>query len=65
MISIRAELAWSDTATALGFVAQGNCPVLKLCAMLIAAGCDPSARLEAWRGSTLALRVRAIGEAAD
>ena len=58
---IRAELAWSGTATALGIVAQGNSPVLKLCGMLIVAGCDPATPLEAWRDSTLCLRIRAIG----
>ena len=61
---VRCELAWSDIATALGFVARSNTPILKLCRMLIASGCDPATSLEAWRGGTLCLRVRSIGEAA-
>lgn len=61
---VRAELAWSDHATALGLVARSNTPILKLCRMLLEAGYDSSAALEAWRGGTLCLRVRTIGEAA-
>ena len=62
--AIRAELAWSDTATALGIVARSNSPVITLCRMLLEAGCDPATPLEAWRASTLSLRIRSIGEAA-
>ena len=60
---IRAELAESDTATALGTVAKGSSPVIKLCRLLIEAGYDPLTPLEAWRGGTLCLHVRSIGEA--
>jgi len=38
--------------------------VCQLCRNLIEAGYDPSTPLEAWRGQTLALRVRSIGEGA-
>ena len=62
---IRAELAWSDTATALGTVACEASPVLALCRMLVAAGVDPATPMEAWRGETLCLSVRSIGEAAE
>jgi hypothetical protein len=62
--TIRAELAWSDTATALGLIVQGSSPVLTLCRKLIARGHDPATPLEAWRGGTLCLRIRSISEAA-
>jgi hypothetical protein len=62
--AIRAELAWSDHATALGLLAYGSSPVLTLCRMLLEAGYDSATPLEAWRGGTLCLRVRAIGAAA-
>jgi hypothetical protein len=64
LLPIRAELAWSDHATALGIVARSSGPVLTLCRMLLEAGHDPATRLEAWRGGTLCLVVRRIGEAA-
>jgi hypothetical protein len=61
---IHVELAWSDHATALGTVVKGGAPVLQLCRLLIEAGHDPATPLEAWRGGTLCLRIRAIGDAA-
>jgi hypothetical protein len=61
---IRAELSWSDHATACGIVARGSSPVLKLCRMLVEAGYDPRTLLEGYRGATLCLKVRSIGEAA-
>jgi hypothetical protein len=61
---IRAELAWSDTATALGIVARSSSPVLALCRKLLEAGHGPTTPLEAWRGGVLCLRVRSIGAAA-
>ncbi len=62
---IRAELSGSDTATAFGVTARAPAPVLALCRRLVAAGHDPEARLEAYRGDVMCLRVRAIGEAAE
>jgi hypothetical protein len=62
--TIRAELAESNQATALGVSVQSSVPVLDLCRKLVAAGYDPASPLEAWRGSTPALRIRSIGEAA-
>ena len=62
---IHVELIGCDTARAVGIVAEGGSPVLKLCRKLIAAGFDPDHPLEAWRGSTLALTVHCIGEAAE
>jgi len=61
--AIHAELAWSDHATACGIVARGSSPVLKLCRMLVEAGYDPRTLLECYRGATLCLKVRSIGEA--
>jgi hypothetical protein len=61
---IRAELVSDDQATACGAVARSPSPVLKLCRLLLAAGHDPAAPLEAWRKDTLCLRIRSIGEAA-
>jgi hypothetical protein len=63
--AIRAELIGSDTCTALGLTCNSSSPVLALCRALIAAGHDPTTRLEAYRGETLCLRVRSIGEAAN
>lgn len=61
---IRAELIGSDTATALGHSVTAYAPVLELCRALVAAGHDPVAPMQAYRGPTLCLIVRAIGEAA-
>ena len=55
---IRAELIGSDRCSALGTTARGATPVLGLCRLLVEAGLDPITPLEAWRGSTLCLRVR-------
>jgi hypothetical protein len=61
---IRAELSGSNTCTALGITAQSAAPVLALCRQLIRAGHDPATPLEAYRGDTLALRIKSIGQAA-
>jgi hypothetical protein len=63
--TIRAELAWSDTATALGIVAHNSSPLIALCRKLVEAGHDPATPLEAWRASTFCVRVRSIGETAE
>lgn len=62
--AIRAELTGSDTCTANDVTACGHAPVLILCRELIAAGCDPDRAMEVYRGATLALHVRSIGQAA-
>jgi len=62
--AIHAALSGDNTAIALGVTGKGSAPILDLCRRLIAAGHDPTAPLEAYRGATLALRVRSIGEAA-
>jgi hypothetical protein len=62
---IRATLVGSKRCEAEGIVACGYVPVLELCRELIAAGFNPASPLEAWRGQTLCLRVRSIGDAAQ
>jgi hypothetical protein len=61
---LRGELAGSHRCTANGFTANGPTPVLALCRELLAAGHDPTTPLEIYRGATLALRIRSMGEAA-
>jgi hypothetical protein len=62
---LRAELVGSEVCTAEGLTAVGAAPVLTMCRKLVEAGFDPESGLDAWRGDTLALRVRRIGEAAE
>ena len=62
--AIRAELAGSDSCSALGITISSSSPVLALCRKLVQAGFDPSTPLEVRRGETLSLRVRSIGEGA-
>ena len=61
---IRATLIGSNRCEAEGLSARGYAPVLDLCRVLVAAGYNPACPLEAWRGETLCLRVRSIGEGA-
>jgi len=61
---IRSDLIGSNRASAAGLVATGHAPVTKLCRRLIEAGHDPALPLEVYRGTTLCLRVRSIGEGA-
>ncbi len=61
---LRAELVGSNRCTAAGITASGQAAVLALCRQLIAAGFDPTMPLRCYRGDTLALRVRGIGEGA-
>jgi hypothetical protein len=65
MIAIRADLIGSTQASAAGIVVTGHGPVFRLCRALVRAGHDPETPLEAYRGATLCLRVRSIGEAAQ
>jgi hypothetical protein len=62
---IRATLSGDDIATAFDISAQSSGPVLALCRQLVAAGHDPAMPLHAYRGDTLALIIRSIGEAAN
>jgi hypothetical protein len=62
---IGATLSGDDIATALGLTVQSSSPILQLCRQLVAAGHDPATPLHAYRGDTLALVVRSIGQAAN
>ena len=62
--AIRAELTSSDTCAALGVTAVSATPILDLARKLIEAGYDPNRPLHAYRGDTLAVIVRSIGQAA-
>jgi len=62
--AIRAVLSGSDCCSALGIVARSTSPVFLLCHRLLDAGHDPNRSLRAYRGDTLALIVRSIGEGA-
>jgi hypothetical protein len=61
---IRAALIGSDSCAANGITARGHSPVFSLCRQLLAAGMDPDQVLEIYRGATLVLRVRSVGEGA-
>jgi len=63
--AIRADLKGSETALACGLVVRSGSPLIALCRQLVAAGHDPATPLEAYRGCTLCLIVRSIGEAAN
>jgi hypothetical protein len=63
--TIRADLIGHATASACGLVAHSGSPVIALCRRLVDAGHDPESSLEAYRGATLCLTVRSIGEAAN
>jgi hypothetical protein len=62
--ALRAVIIGSHQATANGTTVRGRAPVPALCRALIEAGHDPATPLEAYRGSTLCLRVRSLGEGA-
>jgi hypothetical protein len=61
---IRGELTGSSTCSAAGLIATSATPVLALCRELVSAGFNPDQPLDVYRGATLALRIRSIGEAA-
>jgi hypothetical protein len=63
--AIRADLEGDDTCPALGVTVRSSSPVLALCRQLADAGHDPTTPLEAYRGNTLALRVKSIGQTAQ
>ena len=62
--TITAALIGDDTAQAGDIVCRGRSPVFALCRALLAAGAHPESRLECYRGTTLALVVKAIGRGA-
>ena len=62
MTTLRGELIGSDTAIAAGIEARSTSA---LCRKLVEAEYAPATRLELFRGLTVALRVCAIGAAAE
>jgi hypothetical protein len=61
--ALRAEID-ANNCTAVGITGRGSTPVLALCRQLLAAGLNPDQAMEVYRGATLALRIRSVGEAA-
>ena len=63
---VRVELIGANTAVAreFGITVCGETPVIDLCRTMVDAGHDPRTRLAVYRGGTLVLTVRSIGEAA-
>ena len=62
--TIRAEIIGSDCCETEGITIKASAPVLEMCRALIAAGYDPDSPLNAYRGDTLSIKVRSIGEGA-
>jgi hypothetical protein len=58
---IIAHLIGDDRAQAGDIVARSRSPVFGLCRALLAAGANPTSKLECFRGSVLALTVKTIG----
>jgi hypothetical protein len=59
-------LSSDSIATALGFTVTAGAPVLALCRKLVESSTYASSTpLNAYRGDTLSLKVRSIGEAAE
>jgi hypothetical protein len=63
-MTITAKLTDDDLCEAEGLTVKAASPVLAICRALVAAGHDPATPLHAYRGDTVALKVRSIGEAA-
>ena len=64
--SIRAELSSDSFCAAHGITVSAGAPVLALCRKLIEVSTyGSSTPLDAYRGDTLCLRVRSIGEVAQ
>jgi hypothetical protein len=61
--TIPATLHGCDTCRAAGIETRSTSPVIAMCRELLARGYDPVLALHCYRGETLAIAVRAIGEA--
>jgi hypothetical protein len=61
---LRAELIGEAAIIGRLVVRHSGTPVLELCRRLVGLGVDPTTPLHVYRGETLALVVRSIGEAA-
>ena len=62
---IRAEINKSNRCDAEGYTVSASAPVLAMCRKLVEVGYDPATPLHAYRGDTLCLKVRSIGEGAE
>jgi hypothetical protein len=62
--TIKAKLTGDAMCTAEGHAVTAMLPVIGLCRVLVAEGYDPRSPMKVYRGDTLALTVRSIGEAA-
>lgn len=62
--TIRVDLIGSNQCNALSIVAHGYTPVLGLCRRLIDTGINPATALHVYRGDTLCLIVRSVGQGA-
>jgi hypothetical protein len=47
-----------------GYSVRHQLPVIAMCRLLVAEGFDPASPMHVYRGDTLALKIRSIGEAA-
>lgn len=61
---IEAKLIGSNECRARGITTRGQAPVLAMCRALLGVRFDASRPLHVYRGKTLALKVRSIGEGA-
>ena len=61
---IHATLVGNDTCQVGSVTVHSTTPIIAMCCELIKAGVNPATPLDAYRGATLCLAVRAIGEAA-
>ena len=62
---IQAEVNGSTICIAIGLKVDSPSPVLAMCRRLVAVGYDPATPLHCYRGDTLCLTARSIGEGAD
>jgi hypothetical protein len=62
--TIEAKLTGKAVVAAEGYTVRDQLPVIALCRLLLAEGFDPASPMHVYRGDTLALKVRTIGEAA-
>ena len=59
------KVSSDSIAEAEGITVTIGSPVLALCRKLVEAGHDPATPMQVYRGDTLCLTVRSIGEAAE
>jgi hypothetical protein len=64
VMPIHAQISSDTIATSCGIAVHIGSPVLALCRELVRQGCNPATPMQAFRGDTLCLTIRSIGEAA-